>query len=76
MKTRNFPGRKNARRMVALEGLYDRLYYLLENPNSFRAPKLPGIQAEIDALEGRVVDPETARDIRTKKYRGDQARVK
>lgn len=55
MKPKNFPARKNARRVMALENL-------LASPNN--------VAFEIRNLNNKITDFSTARAVRTKKYRG------
>lgn len=69
MKPKNFPGRRNRRRMRALEHLYDSL----DNPQAGFTkegqPRRVYIETQIAILESRVVSQESARAIRTKKRR-------
>lgn len=61
MKTKNFPGRKNTRRISALERLCE-----IDTPTKQQI-------AEAGTLSRRIVDPEQARAIRTKKRRALRA---
>lgn len=72
MKPKNFPGRKNDRRIVALARLRDRL--AIAPPAPWGATIIDRLQKEIDTLEDRIVDDDTARQVRTKKDRSAQGR--
>lgn len=61
MKPKNFPGRKNQRRKVAL----GKKRVAISGTNSQ--------DEEIAILESRIIDPEQARAIRTKKRRALKA---
>lgn len=55
MKPKNFPAKKNDRRIVALQNL-------MANPHD--------VAEEIKTLDSRITDYATARGVKTKKYRG------
>lgn len=59
MKTKNFPGRKNSRRIVALENLLRWLPPM----------RTPAQEEEIKTLQARILPDHTARALRTKKKR-------
>ena len=71
MTPKNFPGRKNDRRIAALK----RLGKLNGGTPPGRTHGL-SVQANIKALADRVVPPEQARAIRTKKDRRDRAKLR
>lgn len=73
MKPKNFPGRKNDRRIAVRDRRsQDMLKYVGENKNETKW----GIAAiDVAALNKRIESPDTARLHRTKKDRSSQAKL-
>jgi hypothetical protein len=63
MKPKNFPARKNARRIEALDRITER-YSSGGRPMSYSTGR------EFAKLQSVIVSDETARAVRTKKFRG------
>jgi uncharacterized protein (UPF0371 family) len=72
MLVRNFPGRKNDRRIKALARLKNNLnIHIPETPENKEDLKnrKARINREIQILEERILEPQVARGIRSKKRR-------
>lgn len=73
MKPKNFPGRKNDRRIKVLSLLEKNLTIpipIVPDTKEINEKRLVRIKNEIANLKGKIVEPMFARGIRTKKHRG------
>lgn len=73
MLKKNFPSRKNERRIKARERLMTALngnYLIAPDAKEFHEKRMARIKKEITILDSRIMEPAVAKGIRTKKYRG------
>jgi hypothetical protein len=70
MKVKNFPGRKNTRRLAELDRLNRRHSFLSIQPNPIdNSKRIAKTAKEIAILEKKILAPEDAVNILTKKSR-------
>jgi len=73
MKPKNFPGRKNDRRIKVLDRLEKNLTIpipIVQDAKEIHEKRITRIKNELVILKSRIIEPAMARGMRTKKSRG------